>query len=82
MVPCYTCLDQSVPADPTRQSSTLDLPQIAHHLYSINTATYKHPNTIMHSKLFTPKFGRGTQEFKGFQNRAHQGIDCTRVDIS
>ena len=44
------CLDQSVPTDPARQSSTLDLPQIAHRLYSINTATYKHPDAIMHSK--------------------------------
>ena len=43
MIPCYTCLDQNVPADPTHQSSTLDHPWIAHRLYSIITATYKHP---------------------------------------
>ena len=45
--PMLYCLDQSVPAD---QSSTLDLPQIAHRLYSIITATYKHPEEIMHIK--------------------------------
>ena len=50
MIPCYTCLEQSTPADPARQSSTLNLPRIAHHLYSITTATYKHPGAIMHSK--------------------------------
>ena len=43
MIPCYTCLQQSAPADPIRQSSTLDHPQIAHRLYSIIIATYKHP---------------------------------------
>ena len=33
--------------------------------------------------VFTPKFGeRKTQEFKGFQNCAHQGIDRIRIDIS
>ena len=50
MIPCYTCLDQSVPADPACQSSTLDHPRIAHRLYSIITTTYKHPEAIIHSK--------------------------------
>ena len=50
MIPCYTCLEQSAPADPARQSNTLGHPRIAHHLYSIITATYKHPEAIMHSK--------------------------------
>ena len=53
MIPSYTCLEQStpnVPADPAHQSSTLDHPRIAHRLYSIITATYKHPEAIMHSK--------------------------------
>ena len=50
MIPCYTCLDQSVPADPARQNSTLDHPRIDHRLYSIITATYKHLEAIMHSK--------------------------------
>ena len=45
-----SCLDQSVPIDPDRQSSTLDHPRIAHRPYSIITATYKHPEAIMHSK--------------------------------
>ena len=45
-----SCLDQSVPADNARQSSTLDAPRIAHRLYSINTTTYKHPEAIMHNK--------------------------------
>ena len=35
---------------PTHQSSTLDHPRIAHRLYSIITATDKHPEIIMHSK--------------------------------
>ena len=48
--PCYTCLEQSAPADPTHQSNTLGHQQIAHHLYSIITATYKHLEAIMHSK--------------------------------
>ena len=38
MIPC-----QSVPADSARQNSTLNHPRIAHRLYSIITATYKHP---------------------------------------
>ena len=50
MIPCYTCLEQSVPTDLARQSSTLDHPRIAHRLYSIITATYKHPEAIMNSK--------------------------------
>ena len=50
MIPCNTYLEQSTPADPARQSSTLGLPRIAHHLYSIITTTYKHPGAIMHSK--------------------------------
>ena len=50
MILCYTCLEQSIPAGPTRQSYTLDLPRIAHRLYSIITTTYKHPGAIMHSK--------------------------------
>ena len=50
MIPCYTCLEQSTPANPARQSSTLGHPRIAHRLYSIITATYKHPKAIMHSK--------------------------------
>ena len=49
-MPCYTCLEQGTPADPARQSSTLDLPRTAHCLYLIITATYKHPEAIMHSK--------------------------------
>ena len=43
-------LDQSVPTDPARQSNTLVHPRIAHRLYSIITATYKHLEAIMHSK--------------------------------
>ena len=50
IIPCYTCLEQSAPADPTRQSSTLDHPRIAHRLYSIITTTYKHLEAIMYSK--------------------------------
>ena len=50
MVPCYTCLEQSVPVDPARQSSTVDHPRIAHRLYLIITTTYKHPEAIMHNK--------------------------------
>ena len=50
IIPCYTCLEQSVPANPARQSSTLDHPRIAHRLYSIIIATYKYPEAIMHSK--------------------------------
>ena len=50
MISCYTCLEQSVPDDPTRQSSTPDHPQIAHRLYSTITSTHKHPEAIMHSK--------------------------------
>ena len=50
MIPCYSCLEQSVPANPARQSSTSDHPRIAHRLYSIITATHKHPEAIMHSK--------------------------------
>ena len=50
MIPCYTCLEQSTPADPTRQSSILDPPRFAHRLYSIIIATYKHPGAIMQSK--------------------------------
>ena len=42
MIPCYACLEQSVPTNPARQSSTLDHPQIAHRLDSIIIATYKH----------------------------------------
>ena len=49
MILCYTCLEQSAPADPARQSSTLDHPRIPHRRYSIITATYKHPEAIMHS---------------------------------
>ena len=48
--PILYLLEQSAPTDPTRQSSTLDHPQIAHRLYSIIIATYKHPEAIMHSK--------------------------------
>ena len=50
MILCYTCLEQNAPADPARQSNTLVHPQIAHRLYSIITATDKHPEAIMHSK--------------------------------
>ena len=50
MISCYTCLEQNAPTDPARQSSTLDHPRIAHRLYSIIIATYKHPEAIMHSK--------------------------------
>ena len=50
MIPCYTWLEQSAPEVPARQSSTLDHPRIAHRLYSIITATYKHQKAIMHSK--------------------------------
>ena len=50
MIPCYTCLEQSTPADPARQSNTLGPPRIAHRLYSIITATYKHLEAIMHNK--------------------------------
>jgi len=49
-MPCYTCLEQNTLADPARQSSILGDPRIAHRLYSITTATYKHPEAIMHSK--------------------------------
>ena len=45
-----SCLDQSVPIDPDRQSSTLDHPRIAHRLYLIITQTYKHLEAIMQSK--------------------------------
>ena len=48
--PMLCCLEQSAPADPARQSSTLVYPRIAHRLNSIITATYKHPEAIMHSK--------------------------------
>ena len=48
--PMLYFLEQSVLADPAHQSSTLDHPRIAHHLYSIITATYKHPEAIMQSK--------------------------------
>ena len=41
---------QSAPANPAHQSSTLDHPRIAHLLYSIIKATYKHPEAIKHSK--------------------------------
>ena len=41
---------QSAPANPAHQSSTLDHPRIAHHLYSTITETHKHPEAIMHSK--------------------------------
>ena len=50
IIPCYTCLEQTAPADPARQSNTLGLPRIAHRLYSLITATYKHLEAIMHSK--------------------------------
>ena len=50
IIPCYTCLEQSTSADPTCQRNTLSHPRIAHRLYSINTATYKHLEAIMHSK--------------------------------
>ena len=50
MIPCYTYLEQNAPADPAQQSSTLNHPRIAHRLYSIITATYKHPEAIIHSK--------------------------------
>ena len=50
MIPCYTCLEQSAPAIPARQNSTLDHPRIAHRLYSIITSTNKHPEAIMDSK--------------------------------
>ena len=50
MIPCYTCLEQSALADPAHQSSTLDHPRIARRLYSIITATDKHPEAIMHNK--------------------------------
>ena len=53
MIPCYTCLEQSAPANPANpahQSSTLGNPRIAHRLYSIITATNKDPGAIMHSK--------------------------------
>ena len=48
MILCYTCLEQSIPAGPTRQSYTLDLPQIAPPSTLDNTTTYKHPGAIMH----------------------------------
>ena len=32
--------------------------------------------------VFTPKFGRRTWEFEGFQDCANQAIDCIRIDIS
>ena len=32
MITCYTCLKRSTPAGLARQSCTLDLPRIAHHL--------------------------------------------------
>ena len=50
MIPYYTCLEQSAPADHARQSNTLGHPRIAHRLYSITTTTYKHREAIMHSK--------------------------------
>ena len=50
MIPCYTCLEQGAPVVLARQNSTLDHPRIAHRLYSITTATYKHPEAIMQSK--------------------------------
>ena len=50
MIPCYTCLEQNAPTDTIRQSSTLDHPRIAHHIYSITTVTYKQPEAIVHSK--------------------------------
>ena len=50
MIPYYTCIEQTAPADPTSESNTLGLRRIAHRLYSIITATYKHLEAIMHSK--------------------------------
>ena len=50
MVPCYPSLEQTAPGDPARQSNTLGPPRIAHRLYSIITATYKHLEAIMHNK--------------------------------
>ena len=50
MISCYTYLEQTAPTDPAHQNNTLGLPRIAHRLYSIITATDKHPETIMHSK--------------------------------
>ena len=50
MIPCYTCLEQGVPANPARQSSTLGHARIAHRLYSIIIATYNHPEAIVHNK--------------------------------
>ena len=50
MITCYSYLEQSVPTDPACQSSTPDHPRIAHCLYLIITATYKHPEAIMQSK--------------------------------
>ena len=38
MIPCYTCLDQTGPANPTR-SSTLGHPRTAHRLYVTTTST-------------------------------------------
>ena len=48
--PMLYLLEQSTPAIPARQSSTLGHPRIAHRLYSITTTTYNHPEAIMHSK--------------------------------
>ena len=39
-------------------------------------------SNAMKNMVFTPKFGRRTREFEGFQNCAHQGIDCIRINIS
>ena len=50
MIPYYTCLEQTALVDPAHQTNTLDHSQIAHRLYSIITATYKHPGAIIHSK--------------------------------
>ena len=50
MIPCYTCLEQSTPAVPADQSSTLDLPRIAHRLYPIRQVILM-PIKVISNKL-------------------------------
>jgi hypothetical protein len=50
MVPCYTCLDQSLPADTASlvQSNTPDRQESAHRLYSITTQQHTIIRAIIH----------------------------------
>ena len=84
MIPSYTCLEQSAPAIPTRQSSILGHPQIAHRLYSITTATYKHPEAIMHSKqkLQIRTVQQHTIKMKSLENESTSRYEHTDAKIT